>query len=199
VSRSERRIGILGGTFDPPHEGHLMAARESAAAFSLERVLFVPTGQPWQKDDYSDPEDRFMMVVLATSTDPLLAVSRIELDRSGLTYTVDTLEELRRFYGDDARFYFILGADAALNLGTWVGLDRLAALTDIVAVARPGSDLAGLGGGEGWPEIHRLDVEGLDVSSTALRERLRRGEDLGPHVPVPVAAYIAAQSLYLGK
>lgn len=199
MSRSERRIGILGGTFDPPHEGHLMAARESAAAFALERVLFVPTGEPWQKDDYSAPEDRFMMVVLATSADPLLAVSRIELDRSGPTYTVDTLEALRAFYGEDVRFFFILGADAALNLGTWVGLDRLAALTDIVAVTRPGSDLAGLERGDGWPEVHRLDVEGLDVSSTALRERLRRGEDVGSLVPSPVAAYIEARGLYGGE
>ncbi len=176
-----------------------MAARESAAAFSLERVLFVPTGQPWQKDDYSAPEDRFTMVVLATLDDPLLAVSRIELDRSGPTYTVDTLDALRVFYGDEVLFFFILGADAALNLGTWVGLDRLAALTDIVAVERPGIDLAGLRGGEGWPVIHRLDVEGLDVSSTALREGLRRGEDPGPHVPAPVTAYIEARTLYGGS
>lgn len=176
-----------------------MAARESAAAFSLELVLFVPTGRPWQKDDYSAPEDRFTMTVLATSDDPLLAVSRIELDRTGPTYTVDTLEALRGFYGDEVRFFFILGADAALNLGTWVGIERLAALADIVAVARPGSDLAGLQGDEGWPEVHRLGVDGLDVSSTTLRERLRRGEDLGPHVPAPVAAYIAARGLYLER
>lgn len=197
MSETERRIGILGGTFDPPHEGHLMAARESAAALALERVLFVPAGEPWQKERYSSPEDRFMMTVLATSDDPVMAVSRIELDRPGSTYTVDTLEQLRAFYGRTTAFFFILGADAALNLGSWVGLEQLAELTDVIAVLRPGSDLGLLEPGEGWPEVHVLDVDGIEVSSTAIRDRIRAGEGPGPLVPSPVAEYIEARGLFL--
>lgn len=193
----ERRIGILGGTFDPPHEGHLMAARESAAALALERVLFVPAGEPWQKGRYSSPEDRFMMTVLATSDDPVMAVSRIELDRPGPTYTVDTLEQLRAFYGGTTAFFFILGADAALNLGSWVGLELLAELTDVIAVLRPGSDLGLLEPGEGWPEVHVLKVDGIEVSSTAIRDCIRAGEAPGPLVPSRVAEYIEARGLFL--
>lgn len=196
MSETERRIGILGGTFDPPHEGHLMAARESAAALALERVLFVPAGEPWQKERYSSPEDRFMMTVLATSDDPVMAVSRIELDRPGPTYTVDTLEQLRAFYGRTTAFFFILGADAALNLGSWVGLEQLEELTDVIAVLRPGSDLGLLEPGEGWPEVHVLKVDGMEVSSTAIRDRIRAGEGPGPLVPSPVAEYIEARGLF---
>ncbi|MBK5227951.1 MAG: nicotinate (nicotinamide) nucleotide adenylyltransferase [Actinobacteria bacterium] len=197
MSEMERRIGILGGTFDPPHEGHLMAARESAAALALERVLFVPAGEPWQKGRYSSPEDRFMMTVLATSDDPVMAVSRIELDRPGPTYTVDTLEQLRAFYGRTTAFFFILGADAALNLGSWVGLELLAELTDVIAVLRPGSDLGLLEPGEGWPEVHVLKVDGIEVSSTAIRDCIRAGEGPGPLVPSRVAEYIEARGLFL--
>lgn len=174
-----------------------MAARESAAALALERVLFVPAGEPWQKGRYSSPEDRFMMTVLATSDDPVMAVSRIELDRPGPTYTVDTLEQLRAFYGRTTAFFFILGADAALNLGSWVGLEQLAELTDVIAVLRPGSDLGLLEPGEGWPEVHVLKVDGIEVSSTGIRDRIRAGEGPGPLVPSPVAEYIEARGLFL--
>lgn len=197
MSETERRIGIFGGTFDPPHEGHLMAARESAAACGLERVLFVPAGEPWQKERYSSPEDRFMMTVLATSDDPVMAVSRIELDRPGATYTVGTLEQLRDFYGATTAFFFILGADAALNLGSWVGLERLAELTDVIAVLRPGSDLGLLEPGEGWPEVHVLKVDGIEMSSTTIRDRIRAGGPPGPLVPSPVVEYIEARGLFL--
>src|ERR687891_2383139 len=138
------RLGVLGGTFDPLHLGHLVAAAEAFDRFALDRVLFVPTGQPWQKESYSDGEDRYMMCVLGTSSHPSFAVSRMELDRKGPTYTADTMEVLKDFHGRDVELFFIAGADAVLKLGTWISLDRLAKLADVVAVTRPGFDLDGL-------------------------------------------------------
>src|SRR5687768_2641792 len=113
-----KRLGVLGGTFDPIHIGHLIAATEARRAFRLDRVLFVPAGTPWQKSECSDAEDRFMLTTLAVAEDPAFAVSRIELDRKGPTYTVDTMRDLRSFYGD-VELFFIAGADAVAHLGSW--------------------------------------------------------------------------------
>jgi nicotinate-nucleotide adenylyltransferase len=114
----------MGGTFDPIHLGHLIAASEALARLDLDRMLFVPTGRPWQKTRYSDAEDRFIMTSLAAASHPRFAVSRMELDRTGPTYSADTLEQLRLFHGPDIKLFFIIGADAALKLGTWHGLER---------------------------------------------------------------------------
>ena len=108
-----RRLGVMGGTFDPIHIGHLVAASEALHVFELDRVLFVPTGQPWQKSSYSDAEDRFLMTSLGAATHRCFAVSRIELDRKGPTFTAETMRTLRDFHGADTKLFFILGADAA--------------------------------------------------------------------------------------
>lgn len=190
------RIGLLGGTFDPPHRGHLEIAAAAADAFSLERVLFVPAGTPWQKDGYSPAEDRFLMTVLACEADPRFAVSRVELDRDGPTYSVDTLAMLQAHHGGDARFFFILGADAAANITSWFGFDRLQGLTEVIAVPRDGIDLATLAGTEGMPRLHRLEIGSIGVSSTSLRATLAGGGNTGADVPASVGAYIGARALY---
>ena len=193
-----QRLGVLGGTFDPIHIGHLIAATEARHAFRLDRVLFVPAGKPWQKSEYSDAEDRFMLTTLAVAADPAFAVSRIELDRKGPTYTIDTLRELREFYGE-VELFFIAGADAVSQLGSWNGIDELGDLAEIIAVARPGHDIGELERGPGWPEIHRLDIPLIEISATDIRRRVRAQEPIDYQVTPPVAAYISEQGLYQGS
>jgi len=192
-----RRIGVFGGTFDPFHIGHLAAAREATKAFDLDRVLFVPTGAPWQKARYSPAEDRFLMTVLGTAEDESFAVSRMEIDRDGPTYTADTMEHLRSFYGSATELLFIAGADAVLNLGSWIGLDRLARLASVVAVHRPGFDVAKLRVEPEWPPVRLLEMPGVDVSSTEIRTRVARGERVDDVVPAGVMSYIRARRLYI--
>ncbi len=186
----------MGGTFDPLHLGHLKAAAAARAAFHLDRVLFVPTGRPWQKKRYSDGEDRFLMTMLGAAGGGF-GVSRLELDRQGPTYTADTLRELKAFYGEDASFFLILGADAVLGLGTWARVEELAKDCEVVAVTRPGSDLEGLVTEEGWPRVHRLEMEGVDISASDIRSRVRRSQPFTRLVPGPVGRYIESRRLYM--
>jgi nicotinate-nucleotide adenylyltransferase len=188
----------MGGTFDPAHIGHLVAASEALHAFALDLVLFMPAGRPWQKSDYSDPEDRLMMAMLAASCHPRFAVSRMELDRTGPTYTADTMEALRDFYGDSVQLFFIAGADAIQKLGTWRGVERLKQLAEMIAVTRSGYDISGLEEGPGWPRIHTLEIPGIAVSSTLIRRRVRDGKPIDFLVPAGVADYIREHGLYAG-
>jgi nicotinate-nucleotide adenylyltransferase len=191
------RLGILGGTFDPIHLGHLIAATEARHAFRLDRVLFVPAGKPWQKSEYSDAEDRFMLTTLAVSENPAFAVSRIELDRKGPTYTVDTLRELRDFYGD-VEFFFIGGADAVAQIGSWIGVEELGELASVIAIARPGFELDALEPKPGWPEIHLLEMPLIGISATDIRRRVRTQRPIDYQVPRAVASYIFERGLYQG-
>src|SRR5436305_4371163 len=136
-----RRIGIMGGTFDPIHHGHLVAASEVAGRFALDEVVFVPTGHPWQKDAVSPAEDRYLMTVIATASNPRFQVSRVDIDRDGPTYTVDTLRDLRAHYGADTSLFFITGADALAKILSWKDAQDLFDLAHFVAVTRPGYDL----------------------------------------------------------
>ena len=191
-----RRLGLMGGTFDPIHLGHLVIASEALAAFGLDRVLFVPTGKPWQKECYSDAEDRFVMTTLAAGAHPRFAVSRIELDRKGPTYTLDTIETLRAFHGSELEVFFILGADAALQLGSWQGVDRLAGLVQMIAVTRPGYDLGTLAAEPWWPPVHKLETPLIGISATEVRERVRKGRPIDFLVPAEVAGFIRDKGLY---
>src|SRR5215207_5140050 len=141
------RLGVMGGTFDPIHHGHLVAASEVASRFILDEVVFVPTGEPWQKADrqVSSREDRYLMTVIATASNPRFTVSRVDVDRPGLTYTVDTLRDLHA-QRPEADLFFITGADAIQQILTWKDSDRLWDMAHFVAVTRPG---------------HRLTVDGL--------------------------------------
>src|SRR6266481_7492957 len=139
-----QRIGVMGGTFDPIHHGHLVAASEVAQVFTLDEVVFVPTGEPWQKDDrrVSPSEDRYLMTVIATASNPRFSVSRVEIDRPGPTYTVETLQELRREAEADIDLFFITGADAMLEILEWKDPNEVLAQAHFIAATRPGYDLA---------------------------------------------------------
>jgi nicotinate-nucleotide adenylyltransferase len=192
------RLGVFGGTFDPIHIGHLIAASEAMYAFSLDRILFVPAGRPWQKESFSDPEDRYTMTVLGTAAHERFGVSRTEVDRSGPTYTADTMEGLRDFYGPDTSLYFILGSDAAGRLHTWRGLERLVGLAEFIAVGRPGAG-DGRHPGNTSAVVHKLAIPGVDISSTDVRARVRAGRPIDFLVPAPVADYIRRSGLYVAE
>lgn len=191
--RSER-LGIFGGTFDPIHVGHLVVASEALHAMSLDRVVFVPAGRPWQKSTHADPEDRFMMVTLAAAGHPRFTVSRLELDRRGSTYTVDTLRELKQFF--QAELYFIAGADTVAELGTWHRVGDLKDLADVIAVNRAGHS-APIVPQEGWPPVHEMEIPEIGVSSTMIRRRISAGQPIDYLVPAEAARYIATRGLYM--
>jgi nicotinate-nucleotide adenylyltransferase len=195
----QRRIGLMGGTFDPIHHGHLVAAVQARWQFELDQVLFVPTGQPWQKPvGVSPAEDRYQMTVIATASNPAFAVSRIEIDQPGPTYTVDTLRRLRSELGDQARLYFITGADAVLHILTWKDREEVLALAEFIAATRPGYDLAKLA--ERLPRsserLHPMEIPMLAISSTEIRARVARGAPIQYLVPDPVVQYVAEKGLY---
>jgi nicotinate-nucleotide adenylyltransferase len=197
-------IGIMGGTFDPIHLGHLVAAEEARVRFGLDRVIFVPNGAPPHKKDYdvSSAEHRYAMVVLATASNPHFEASRLELDRPGPSYTVDTMREFRRQFGEACRLYFITGADAMLETLTWRHPEEIAALCEFLAVARPGYDLARLSGALSpklMSRLHILDTPGIEVSSTELRRRAAAGESLRYLTPPAVARYIETHRPYRSK
>lgn len=192
------RIGVLGGTFDPIHVGHLVAASEAAHAFALDRVLFVPAARPWQRSDYTDAEDRFLMTSLAIEGHSLFAASRVELDRRGPTYTADTMTALRDFYGEGATLYFIAGADAVANVSTWEKLDELKDVTEFIAVTRAGFDDPAPSDDPRLPRVHHMEMPDIDVSATEIRRRVAAGQPIDYLVPARVAAYIRTHGLYLG-
>ncbi len=191
-----QRIGVMGGTFDPIHHGHLVAASEVAAAFELDQVVFVPTGAPWQKSDrdVSPAEDRYLMTVIATASDPRFSVSRVDVDRAGPTYTLDTLQDLRAAHPDAGELYFITGADALAQLLTWRDVDALFALAHFIGVTRPGHTLADPGLPPG--EVSLIEVPALAISSTDVRERVASGRPIDYLVPEGVARYVSKRGLY---
>jgi nicotinate-nucleotide adenylyltransferase len=195
-SDGRRRIGIMGGTFDPIHHGHLVAASEVADLFRLDEVVFVPTGQPWQKDDatVSAAEDRYLMTVIATASNPRFAVSRVDVDRDGPTYTVDTLRDMRDVYGDDTDLFFITGADALERILSWKDADKMFELAHFVGVTRPGFTLSA----EHLPEdtVSLVEVPAMAISSTACRLRVAAGHPVWYLVPDGVVQYIAKRRLY---
>ena len=188
------RIGIMGGTFDPIHNGHLVAASEVQQTFDLDEVVFVPTGRPWMKGaDVSASEHRYLMTVIATSSNSRFTVSRVDIDRAGPTYTVDTLRDLREQY-PDADLFFITGADAIGQILDWKDVSEVWNLAHFVAVSRPGHDLTI----SGLPEqgVSSLEVPALSISSTDCRERVGRGYPVWYLVPDGVVQYIAKHRLY---
>jgi nicotinate-nucleotide adenylyltransferase len=186
----------MGGTFDPIHHGHLVSASEAAARFGLDEVVFVPTGQPWQKPqtDVTTSEHRYLMTVIATASNPRFTVSRVDIDRPGPTYTIDTLHDLQAQRGPGTEMFFITGADALDQILTWKSADELFGLAHFIGVTRPGHDLSR----KGLPtdRVSLLEVPAMAISSTDCRERVRRGDPVWYLVPDGVVQYIAKHRLY---
>ncbi|AYY14198.1 nicotinate-nucleotide adenylyltransferase [Actinobacteria bacterium YIM 96077] len=187
----------MGGTFDPIHHGHLVAASEVAHWFGLDEVVFVPTGQPWQKEErqVAAAEDRYLMTVIATASNPRFSVSRVDIDRGGPTYTVDTLRDLRRERGQDNDLYFITGADALQQILSWRDVDELFDFAHFVGCTRPGHVLSDVGLPEG--KVTLVEVPALAISSSECRERVGAGEPIWYLVPDGIVQYINKRQLYV--
>jgi nicotinate-nucleotide adenylyltransferase len=188
----------MGGTFDPIHNGHLVAASEVAHQFGLDEVIFVPTGQPWQKGDreVSRAEDRYLMTVVATASNPRFTVSRVAIDRGGPTYTADTLTDLHAEH-PDAELFFITGADALSQILTWHRLDELFRLAHFIGVTRPGYELADAHLPDG--AVTLIEVPAMSISSTDCRRRVAEGRPVWYLVPEGVVQYISKRRLYCAK
>lgn len=188
----------MGGTFDPIHHGHLVAASEVQAWFDLDEVVFVPTGDPWQKSDrlVSPAEHRYLMTVIATAANPRFRVSRVDIDRAGRTYTIDTLRDLRAEL-PDAELYFITGADALADILTWRDAGSLFDLAHFVGCTRPGYDMdASTLKDIPSDRVTLVEIPALAISSTACRQRSAAGEPVWYLVPDGVVQYIAKHNLY---
>ena len=189
------RLGVMGGTFDPIHHGHLVAASEVQTRFGLDEVVFVPTGQPWQKDEreVSAAEHRYLMTVVATASNPRFTVSRVDIDRPGPTYTIDTLRDLHR-ERPDAELFFITGADALAQILSWKDADELFDLAHFVGVTRPGYVLSE----SGLPadRVSLQEVPAMAISSTDCRARVERAEPVWYLVPDGVVQYVNKYRLY---
>ena len=185
----------MGGTFDPIHHGHLVAASEVQSLFELDEVVFVPTGQPWQKADreVSHAEDRYLMTVVATASNPRFTVSRVDIDRDGPTYTIDTLRDLRTQH-PEAELFFITGADALAQILSWKDAEELFELAQFIGVTRPGYVLTE----DGLPadRVHLQEVPAMAISSTDCRDRVSDGEPVWYLVPDGVVQYINKHQLY---
>lgn len=197
-------IGIMGGTFDPIHFGHLRAAEEVLQGFGLERVIFVPSGRPPHKEvsEVTLPEHRYLMTELATADHPQFEVSRVEIDRDGPSYTLDSLIELRRELSPETALYFITGLDAILEITTWRNYRDLFELADFIAVTRPGYSVDALTqlktslGEEHFSRIHPFPVTLLAIASREIRRRVREGKSIRYLVPDAVWRYIEKERLY---
>jgi nicotinate-nucleotide adenylyltransferase len=192
----------MGGTFDPIHYGHLVAAEEALVQFSLDRVVFMPTGEPARKThrQVAPAEHRYLMTVIATASNPDFTVSRLEVDRPGVTYTVDTMLELRATHGPDTELFFITGADAILDILTWKDSARLAGTCTLIAATRPGYDLSRIlaqPGAETF-SIELMEVPALAISSTDIRTRIAARRPVRYLLPEAVATYVRKNGLYEG-
>lgn len=196
------RLGIMGGTFDPIHNGHLVAAEQAFDDLGLDLVVFMAAGRPAFKldKDVTSGEDRYAMTLLATADNPHFVASRFEIDRGGVTYTADTLRLLRELYPDNVEFYFITGADAITEIVTWRDAADIARIAHLVGATRPGYDLD-----QAWDviaasgitfDVTYLSVPALAISSSYLRERVHEGQSLRYLTPDSVTGYIHKHGIY---
>ncbi|WP_082964744.1 nicotinate-nucleotide adenylyltransferase [Mycobacterium sp. E796] len=201
MQKQLRRLGVMGGTFDPIHYGHLVAASEVADLFDLDQVVFVPSGQPWQKSrQVSAAEDRYLMTVIATASNPRFSVSRVDIDRAGPTYTRDTLADLHAL-NPESQLYFITGADALESILSWQGWEELFGLARFIGVSRPGYELrrehvTGVLGELTEDALTLVEVPALAISSTDCRRRAEEGRPLWYLMPDGVVQYVSKRRLY---
>ena len=200
-----RRIGILGGTFDPPHLGHLLIAETARVALDLETVIFLPAGEPWLKSGQpiTPAHHRLKMVNLAVSDNPGFCVSDCEIRRAGATYTVDTLRELRRGFPADAKLYFVVGSDVLEQFHRWKEPDAILELCRLAVIERPGGPLGGIAAlRDNFPDaldagsVVSVAGPGVDFSASELRRVLAAGQSTRYRIPQAVAKYIAEHELY---
>ena len=200
------KIGILGGTFDPVHLGHLIIAEETMSSLGLDRVIFVPAGDPWMKAgiSISPGPNRLAMILAAVAGNPAFHASPVELDRSGPSYTVDTLEELQEDYGPQTEYFFIIGADALMDFGQWRKPERVLELCTLAVVGRPAQEALDLSLLETTLPGIRNRVEivynvAISVSSTDIRDRIAENRSIRYLVPLAVESYIREHGLYKEK
>lgn len=198
------RLGMMGGTFDPIHMGHLVAAEEAWQQFNLDQVVFMPSGDPPHKDkrDVTAAEHRFLMTMLAVIANPCFTISRMEIDSEKTSYTIDTVKQFYNIYGDVLDFFLITGADAILEITTWKDYSVLLKSCSIIAVSRPGysleklQEVLGSSFSEAAKRIHLLEVPALSISSTDIRQRVAAGKTIRYLTPKPVEQYIYKNKLY---
>jgi nicotinate-nucleotide adenylyltransferase len=188
------RLGVMGGTFDPIHVGHLVTAEEALHQFALDEVVFVPTGRPWMKehDVVASAEDRYTMTAIGIAPEPRFHVSRLEVDRGGPTYTVDTLRALRDEV-PGAELFFITGADAMLEIMRWKEPQTVFDLAHFIAATRPGYDVVAF---DPMPDVTVMRIPALAISSTDIRARVHAGRPIRFLVPEGVEAHIRTAGLY---
>ncbi|MFT4147845.1 MAG: nicotinate-nucleotide adenylyltransferase [Micrococcaceae bacterium] len=193
ATKKKTRLGVMGGTFDPIHHGHLVAASEVATRYNLEEVVFVPTGQPWQKagKEVTAAEHRYLMTVIATASNPRFTTSRVDVDRDGPTYTFDTLKDLKEQH-PDTDLVFITGADAMANIMSWKNVDKMWDLAHFVGVTRPGYELPDMEN----TSVSYIEIPALAISSTDCRRRVEEGIPVWYLVPDGVVQYIQKYHLY---
>ncbi len=192
---SKIRLGVMGGTFDPIHYGHLVAASEAASAFGLDKVLFVPTGEPWQKQTITDADHRLAMTKLAIAGNSLFEISTVDVLRAGPTYTIDTLREIHES-NPEADIYFITGADSIAQIDSWKDSSQIWPLAHFVGVTRPGHSLEVPKSAAG--DVSLLEIPALAISSTDIRARVESGKPVDYLLPDSVIDYIHANNLYQG-
>lgn len=193
MTSKRRRIGIMGGTFDPVHNGHLVAASEVQVSLDLDEVIFVPTGKPADKPNVSQAEHRYLMTVIATGSNPRFRVSRVDVDRPGFTYTIDTLRDIRKEL-PNADLFFITGADAIAAVQSWKESDELMSLAHFVGVSRPGHEFSLALVPDDRAML--IEVPALAISSSDCRARVFEGSSIWYLVPDGVVQYIAKHRLY---
>ena len=203
AAREQRRVGVLGGTFDPPHIGHLWLATLAADELALDRVLFVPAAQPPHKRGrpMTAAAHRLLMTRLAIASDPVFELSGIEMERAGPSYTVDSMEELRRLHGESARLVLVMAVDSLMQIDTWREPERILAMAEWAVGPRPGSAAPSAEWleerfGTAASRIHLLEGPGLAVSATQIRERVAAGRAIRYLVPRAVEELIRDQGLY---
>lgn len=203
MMKEKKRVGIMGGTFDPIHVGHLMTAEAVRDEYDLDKVMFIPAAMPPHKlnQDVTAAEHRYTMTVLATCSNPKFEVSDIEMKRSGPSYTIDTVYELVKRFGEDTDFYFITGADTIQEIHTWDRIEELLKLCHFIGASRQGcvpnvDQIKESFGALGMAKIHRLETPELEISSTNIRHRLKKGYSIKYIVPTSVEQYIYKHGLY---
>lgn len=191
------KIAIMGGTFNPIHYAHLLSAEQVRDGLGYDRILFIPSARPPHRDSQGiiHPEHRYQMTLLATADNPCFEVSRIELDRTGPSYAIQTIKELQMFYGERSELTWIIGADSLIEFKIWKGFDELLDICHFIATTRPNYSLDDVP-----PDLRErvqfFSITGVDISATEIRERLRLGHSIRYLLPQPVVEYIECHQLY---